>query len=275
MILLNNELFFVSKPKESEINGYAFNFYFPKGTVGCRESHKYLYQKYNINEVSSPDRADIIVMEWPTFKIKSIKQKITTESINFVIDENLYYIDKYKNYFLQIEDIFKQYPGKAKISVNAFLSCFLSDREELTTDMFLDLHNKIQSISTQESGNVIAARIANIDILNYKNLIGCIMNAGFHSRFDSFMYSNTFFKRTKHYSNCKINCESLLSLYYKNLLTEKEVKIVEEIIDKKPEFFNFIYDIKDDWPHIDITINKNKPVLIQETKPIIANWGEF
>jgi hypothetical protein len=275
MIILNNELLFLTPPKEAEINAYSSNFYFPKGTVGCRESHKYLYQKYNIREVEDPIKADVIVMEWPTFKTKRVSQKIVSESINLTMDETFFHIDKYKIYSTQIEDIFKKFPEKSKISVNTFLSYFLSDREELTTSTFLDLYNKIQHVSTQESANVIAARVVNLDIINYKNLIGCIMSAGYHSKFDHFSYSNTFFKKSRHSSIAKIGIESLLNLYYKSSLTDKEIPIVEEIIDSKPEFFNFVYDMKKAWPHIDIKINKNQPVLIKETKPTVANWGEF
>jgi hypothetical protein len=275
MILLNNELLFLNPPKESEISAYSSTFYFLKGTVGCRESHKYLYQKYNIREVDDPELADMIVMEWPTFKTKKVLQKVVNDSINLMMDETFFYIDKYKTYSTQIEDIFKKYPAKSKISINTFLSYFLSDREELNTSMFLDLYNKMQHVSTQESANVIASRVVNLDIINYKNIIGCIMNAGYSSKFEHFSYSNTFFKKSKHSTIVKISLETLLSLYYKSLLTNKETKIVEEIIDSKPEFFDFIHNMKKIWPYIDIKINKNQPVLIKETKPTVANWGEF
>lgn len=272
MIFLDNNCYFLKQPQEADITKYTDRFYFVKGTVGCRGTHSYLYDKYKIQEVDDVDLSDIIVMEWPTFKSRTILY----ESDRFKFKENLYYIEKSKKYFDTVEEIWKLYPDKAKISVNTFLSCFLSDREPLTKDKFLDLYKKVSVCKTQESANVLMSNIVNIDI-KYRSLIGCILYAGnYYSEFLRFTHNNTFFKKSRHASISIVGPEILLSRYYNNELLKEEDQIVEEILDSNKQFFNFIDDLKNKWKYISINIPKKSQII----KPVEVNnencdWNDF
>jgi hypothetical protein len=272
MILLNNNLYFLKQPEEAEISKYTDRFYFIKGTMGCRGTHSYLYDKYNIQEVDDINLADIIIMEWPTFKLHNILY----ESDSFKFKERLYYIEKTKKYFDTVEEIWKLHPDKAKISVNTFLSCFLSDRESLTKDKFLDLYKKVSVCKTQESANVLMSNILNIDI-KYRSLIGCLLYAGnYHSDFNRFTYNNTFFKKSRHSSMAIISSELLLTRYYNNELLKEEDEIVEQILDSNKDFFNFINDIKNKWKYISIDLPKKSQVVKPiEVKNENCDWNDF
>jgi hypothetical protein len=276
MIQFNNKLYFTSIPKESEIGPYSNKFYFVKGTVGCRGTHSYLYEKYNISEESEVKYADIIVMEWPTFKPVNLNINFQNETTNLNMNETVFFIDKYKKYFETVEELWRDNPHINKIGVDTFLSNFLTDREQLTKDKFLDLFKKMSSCKTQESANVLMSNIVNID-LKYKKMIGCLLYAGQTlGDFSRFTYGSAFFRKSKHSSIPTISTDTLLSYYYNNNLDSDEDKIVEEIIDENQQFFTCISEIKRKWKQMEVKLSKknNKVEVLEDIKQN-CDWNIF
>lgn len=271
MILYKDRLFFTTPPKESEIGLTSNNFYFVKGTVGCRETHKHLYSKYMIKEVEHIVNADMIVMEWPSFK----SHHIDVKTDDFKMNELFYAIEHSKLYFQEVEKIWKEFFNKPKISVRTFLSYFLSDREELTKDSFLDLYNKCLRCSTPESLNVLLSKIVNIDI-KYKHLIGSLNFAIDSSSAGRYGVSgNTFFKKSAHSNIRRLSPWHLFNAYHNEEFSQEENNIIEQILDNEKDFFIEELELKKRYPHLELSITKKKKKEVE--KPIAAStsWGDF
>lgn len=234
---INNKLFFLKEPKESGLEGIRSGdrVYFVKNTRRCRNTHEYLYDKYDIREVTNPKSADIIVSEWPSFKkINNIDCEIYF-NITLSDNEELWVIDATTSYLKEVEKIWCEYIDLVKISVNTFLSTFFS--EKIIPDM--EYIDKIIDLSVSNS-HIACSKLLDIDI-KYSTIIGYLL-----SKIELYCVPRIFYL-SKHNNMDRISSSVLLNKYLNGEIPDHEKDIVKQIVHSKSFFrdhFPGISDVK-------------------------------